>query len=475
MRPNDPLCDLSADISTLRQAVDHVTQQAQQFAERYQKNSGFQECLLFLHRALTSISDEDELWPDSALNIDWIQFGKTLKRRRQQAHLGQKEIAELAEVSEPMIRFIEAARKRPSRKLLLRLLALPALNMHLDDVIGTNNQPCVIPTLWMSPEYDPRQLITALVERLNGSGCSLEQTTAYLDATSALDWLATCSTPNYTALFSNTEAMETVARQIADQCGAGGVDVIALGSGDARREVRLVECLLEHTARRNIKDIRVFLLDISHMLLTEGHKYATAKIGSSVKNLFALHGNFHELAQYPLFGQGDLRSRCRVFTLFGGTMANLDNEVRFFRDTMSAAVPGDFFVTDYANTYAPADEPDRIRELDPPLHTGVLPAHKTWLSGSLLRHTKGVRAVDISIELNTDCTVRGSYELVFVANVTMDKGIPNRRFVVWRVRRYDPALLEECLGRTGWATEMRIPYGANERSNLTLALLRKSA
>lgn len=475
MRPKDPLRDLSTDISTLRHAVESVTKQAQHFAGHYEKNSGIQECLLFLQRALTSISDEDELWPDPAVNVDWVEFGKTLKLRRQQARLGQKEVAELADVSESMIRFIEAAQKRPSRKLLLRLLALPALNMHLDDLLGDSGQPGVIPTLWMSAEYDPRQLITALVERLNGSGCSLEQTTAYLDASSAVDWLATCSTPNYLALFSNSEAMEAVAQQVADRCGAGGVDLIALGSGDARREVRLVECLLAHTARRNIKDIRVFLLDISHMLLTEGHKYATAKIGSSVKNLFALHGNFHELAQYPLFGQGDLRSRCRVFTLFGGTMANLDNEVRFFRDTMSAAIPGDFFVTDYANTYAPADEPDRIRELDPPLRTGVLPGHKTWLSGSILRHTRGVRAVDISIELNTDCTIRGSYELVFVANVTMEKGTPSRRFVVWRVRRYDPALLEECLARTGWSTEMRIPYGGNERSNLTLALLRKSS
>ena len=475
MRPQDPLRDLSADISTLRQAVDHVTQQAQQFAERYQKNSGFQECFLFLQKALISISDEDELWPDPGIDIDWVEFGKTLKLRRQQASLGQKEIAELVEVSEPMIRSIEAARRRPSRKLLLRLLAVPALNMHLDDLLGSSGQPGVIPTLWMSPEYDPRQLITALVERLNGSGCSLEQTTAYLDATSAMDWLATCSTPNYLALFSNAEAMEAVALQVAERCGAGGVDVIALGSGDARREVRLVECLLEHTARRNIKDIRVFLLDISHVLLTEGHKYATSKIGSAVKNLFALHGNFHELAQYPLFSQGDLRSRCRVFTLFGGTMANLDNEVRFFRDTMSAAIPGDFFVTDYASAYASADEPDRIRELDPPLRSGVLPGHKTWLSGSLLRHTKGARSVDISIELNTDCTVRGSYELVFVANVTMEKGTASRRFVVWRVRRYDPVLLEECLARTGWATEMQIPFGGNERSKLTLALLRKNS
>jgi serine/threonine protein kinase len=44
-------------------------------------------------------------------------------------------------------------------------------------------------------KLDPTQLI----ERLNGSGCSLEQTTAYLDYPSAAGWLATCSTPAYLA------------------------------------------------------------------------------------------------------------------------------------------------------------------------------------------------------------------------------------------------------------------------------------
>ena len=216
--------------------------------------------MLFVQKALTSISDEDEIWPDPSVKIDWVAFGKKVKQRRLQARLAQKELADLADVSESMIRFVESAQKRPSRRLLLRLLALSPLNLHLEDIIGHNSQPGVIPTLWLAPHYDPRQLITDLVERLNGSGCSLEQTTAYLDYQSSADWLATCNAPNYLAAFSNTEALEAVAARIAEQCGAGGVDLIAIGSGDAKREVKLVECLLQHTAKRNIKDIRVFSL-----------------------------------------------------------------------------------------------------------------------------------------------------------------------------------------------------------------------
>ena len=475
MSTQNPPRELSADISSLRLAVEQLTQQAQSLADYYGKNAGVQECLLFLHKALTCVSDEDELWPDPSIQIDWVSFGKKMKQRRQQAKLGIKELADLADMSESMIRFVEGAKKRPSRKLLLRLLAIPDLNLRLEDVIGDRSQAGVIPTLWIAPRYDPRQLITELVERLNGSGCSLEQTTAYLDYQSACDWLATCNTPSHLEAFSNTEALELVAERVAEKCGAGGIDIIALGSGDAHREVKLVECLLQHTKRRNIKDVRVFLIDISHMLLAEGIKHAQAKLGNSVKNIFALHGSFHELSQYPLFLPGDMRSRCRVFTLLGCTLANLDNEVRFFRDTMNAAGVGDFFIADYTNAYASPEEPERIRELDPPILGGVLPTHQEWLGGAIKRFSKGARSVELSIELNTDCIVRGSYELVFVANVTMEKAVQPRRFVVWRVRRYDPTLLEDCLSRTGWAAEMRIPYGGNERQKLTLSLMRKVA
>lgn len=473
MSAADPPRDLSVELSSLRKVVQQAMQQAQSLADSYEKNADIQECVLFLQNALSAISDEDEVWPDPKVKVDWGAFGKTVKNRRKQARLGQKELAELVEVSESMIRFIEAGQKRPSRRLLLRLLSLSPLNLRMEDIVGSNSHQGLIPTLWLAPHYDPLRLITDLVERLNGSGCSLEQSTAYLDQRSAADWLATCNAPNYLAMFSNNEALDAVASRIAEKCGAGGVDLIALGCGDAKREVKIVECLLQHAKRHNIKDIRVFLVDISHTLLTEGHNYAKAVLGDSVANIIALHGNFHQLSQYPLFSPADMRSRCRIFTLLGLTLANLDNEVRFFRDTMNVAAPGDFFIADYSNAYAPPEEPERIRELDSPIRTGVAPAHKVWLGGPIQRYTKGLRSIDFSVELNTDCVVRGSYELVSVANAIMENGLPNRRFVVLRVRRYDAALLEDCLSRTGWSAEMRIPYGANERQNLTLSLLRK--
>lgn len=470
-----PLADLSVEVKNLRKAIGDLAAHTQRLADQYKKNAGVQDCLRFLERALTSISDEDENWPDRSVKIDWVEFGKVLKVRRKSSGMGIKEVAEMAGISESMFRFIETAEKRPSLNLVRQLLMIPRLNLRMDDILGESSGDSVIPTVWFAPHYDPRQMIVDLVAQLNGAGCSLEQTGAYLDYQSADDWLTTCNAPSYRAAFSNTAALEMVAKQIAESCGAGGLDVIAIGSGDAKREVKFVECLLEHTRNRNIKDIRLFLVDISHSLLTEAHNHARNTLGNSVKHIVALHGNFHDLSQFPLFSHADRRSRSRVFTLLGCTLVNLDNEFRFFRDTMNAASPDDFFLADYTNAYASPDDAEQIRALDPPLTTGVQPTHKTWLGGPIRRYTKGVNTVDFSVELNTDCIVPGSYELAFIANVTLGKGEQSRRFVTWRVRRYDPALLEECLARAGWKTELRIPYGGNERQRLNLMLLRKLA
>lgn len=467
--------ELSTEINHLRQQVDQVIKKAQSLVDRHEKNTDLGDCLLFLQRALSCLNDEDDQLPEQLGKVDWVAFGKTLKRQRTQAKLGIKELADLVDVSDSMIRHIESAEKRPGARLLLRLLALAPLNLRPEDLHSESSQPGVVPTIWAAPHYEPRQLIAELVDRLNGSGCALEQTTAYLDYQSASDWLATCNAPNYLAAFSNTSALEAAAARIADQCGAGGIDLIAIGCGDAKREVKLAECLLAHTARRNIQDIRVFLLDISHSLLTEGHNHAKAALGHSVKSILALHGNFHELSQYPLFNRSDRRTRSRVFTLLGCTLANLDNEVRFFRDTMSAASPGDFFLADYTNAYAPPEEPEKIRALDPAFQASMRESHKMWLGGPIYRYCRGARAIDFALEVSTDCIVRGSYELTYVAHVTMEKDMPKRRFVVQRVRRYDSELLEDCLARTGWAQVMRSPYGGNDQSNLTLLLLRKAS
>ena len=138
-----------------------------------------------------------------------------------------------------------------------------------------------------------------------------------------------------------------------------------------------------------------------------GHNNARDALGKSVKSIVALHGNFHDLPKYPLYSEKDVRTRTRVFTMLGCTLANLDNEVRFFRDTMSSAVQGDFFLTDFTNTYASAESPEQIRAADPHYLSGIREATKSWLAGPLYRYHKGISEIEVSMDLNTDCTVRG--------------------------------------------------------------------
>lgn len=466
--------EISAPLRDLKKRITEDVESAQRLSSVYAKNTAIHECLLFLQKALVCVSEDgEELWLDSSVKIDWNEFGKRLKRKRMQANLGQKQLADLVDISEAMIRAIEGGQRRPSREVLLRLLAAPPLGLRLEDIASDSANDGVVPTSWLAPHYDPSQMITTMVEQLNGAGGSLEQTTAYLDYQSAKDCLDIFNSQSYLDAFSDTSALEHAARRIAAESGAGGLDIIALGSGDSKREIKLVEYLLQHGRAHGVSDIRLFLLDISHSLLTVGHGNAREALGKWVKSIIALHGNFHDLPKYPLFSERDVRTRTRVFTMLGCTLANLDNEVRFFRDTMSSAAKGDFFVVDFTNAYAPADSLEQIRSTDPSYLAGVRSSYKSWLAGPLHRYVRGLSEVEFSMDINTDCTVRGSYELTYVAHLTVQGTPSRRRFAIFRVKRYEVEKLEACLSRSGWMPIERLSYGSNNRNKITLSLLKR--
>jgi uncharacterized SAM-dependent methyltransferase len=60
-----------------------------------------------------------------------------------------------------------------------------------------------------------------------------------------------------------------------------------------------------------------------------------------------LQGNFHGLGHYPQVSYAPAKGRRRrIYTMLGNTLANLDNEPRFFKHCMSHCQPGDFLVLD---------------------------------------------------------------------------------------------------------------------------------
>ena len=93
----------------------------------------------------------------------WKNLGKRLKLKRMQANLGQKELAELADISDGMVRAIEAGLRRPSREVLLRLLAAPQLGLRLEEIASDSANDGVVPTSWLAPHYNPSAMISEMV------------------------------------------------------------------------------------------------------------------------------------------------------------------------------------------------------------------------------------------------------------------------------------------------------------------------
>ena len=430
-----------------------------------------EESEMFLQQALSRISvgteAENEHWLD---DIDWKEFGKRFSNRAKEAGIQQKELAGLVGVTPQTIRNIWTAKKKPSRELMLKLLAVPRLRLRVSDIVG-DAQPALVTTSWFATEYDPRQMIMDMRAKILGSGDSLEQSTAYLDPQSAADWLSISLATGFVALYSNTKPLEQAADIVTSSARRGGLTVVALGSGDARREVTFAQFCANKLNKP--RDLMLRLLDISHTLLTFGYKHAEEMLGPLGVSVMTMHANFHDLSKYPIFGRGSKKPGQRVFTLLGNTLANLDNEVRFFRDTLSGCVPGDYFLADFTIAHAPADKPDEIRLSDPVFQSALPEARKLWLSGPLWRYGKGVKDVDIAIELETNCMVRGSYETHYVAKVSTDDGLPDRRFSMFRIIRYDSDKLIECLEQLGWKAKMVVPYASNERNKIMLMLLQK--
>jgi hypothetical protein len=260
-----------------------------------------------------------------------------------------------------------------------------------------------------------------------------------------------------TATFRRNIPLGAIAQAIARETKQGGHNVIALGCGDAHLEVRLVQHLAEE---RSPPEISLCLFDVSQPLLSAGFTYATDTLGALPGiAVWAVQGNFHHL---PLYGQLDRspssHKRSRIFCMLGNTLANLDNEPRFFQYSLVDCVPGDLLVLDVQQSHAAADNPEEIRDRDSTLGAPFSKAHAEWFAGPIYRHCKDVVKVDFAWEIQTECPMPGSYAIDAIATVKAT-GRPDRRFSMFRVKRYDISKLSQCLERLGWTQLAAQPCG----------------
>lgn len=409
------------------------------------------------------------------------EFGKTLERLRTAAKISRTELASRAGLSRNTILNIESGKNNPTYMTMTRLLAVPELGLRHDEVPWrqpSDGEAQSAPNCWIAPGYDPIKMFVDLITLLNGQGGSVEQTYAYLDPKSALKWISLCNQNNYAPLYRETMPLGPMAAKILECAGHARIDFIALGAGDGRDEVRLVQKLMEQNELGQLKsrpDISLYLLDISQPLLSEAYRHASETLGGQHGvTAWAVQGNFHHLPRYTQLHYAPQRShRRRLIAMIGNTLGNLDNEPSFLRHCLVGFAPGDMLLLDVQVAQAPASDPDAIRRKDPALQAPVRPFHVEWLGGLLQRYCSGVVDIKLRYELETSCPAPGSYCLDTIATVKLADG-KEKQFSVFRFKRYEAQGLIRILEPLGWQAVTQLPYGPNpEQPTKMLLLFRK--
>ena len=408
------------------------------------------------------------------------KFKQLLYERRTMAGLSQARLAELAGLAESAIANIESGRALPTQLALLHLLSVPELKLEVSDLPWevAESDPNFALNCWLAPGFDPVKMIKELSMQVNSFGGHIEQGFLYMDPMSAADWCAIADLKDYDEMQASMQ-LDRAASVILEQCGKMGLDVVALGPGSARNEVRLVEQIL---AQGGHGDVRLYLLDISQPLLSVAYRHAAETLADRGGVVFAIQGNFHHLPRYGQLLYSPQRAhRRRLVTMLGHTFSNLENELRFVRNSLVGFGAGDLLLLDIRLAYASTDRPaDEIIEKDPGLlkarGRGVSSAlRQRWdefLTGPIRRYAHVQTEIDMLRVLDLSCPIPGSYAGDARARVRLPSG-EEREFSVYYSRRYDSTKLQAALSREGWETVANWAYGG-EVNPCMLFLLRKS-
>lgn len=439
-----------------------------------------QGLLGLLHKTCPRETDGQSDAPDAEGTLDPTrlhEFGQLLTRLRG-TKLSCTKLAQLASLSRNTIFNLEHGRVNPEHSTVLRLLSVRELGLSRDQVPWrrpSESSFFASPNCWIAPGYDPIKMFVDLINLLNGQGGPIEQTYAYLDHQSALHWYSLANQSGYATEHRESMPLGPMAAKILESTGRGCIDLIALGAGDGRQEVRLALHILEKGGElfsRHRADLCLHLLDISQPLLSEAYRHAAASLASRRGvTVWAIQGNFHHLPRYTQLHYAPERAhRRRVITMLGNTWGNLDNEPSFIRHCLGDFAPNDLLLMDVDLARAPADQPDAIRRQDHALQNGMKPAHVEWLGGPLLRYCQGAVDVKFRYELETNCPVPGSYCLDAMATVTgADKR--ERRFSVFRFKRYDLERLTKLLASHGWQLLAQLPHGVENGKPVQMVML----
>ena len=388
------------------------------------------------------------------------RFADLLRQHREDAGLTQLQLAQFAGLSLSLIRKLEQGSTHPTRSALLALCSVAELKLLPSEATIHATVKEIshrhAPNWYIPPGFDSVAMMSELAQQMNSSGGTLEQTYAYLDHKSALDWIQLCNTPSYVAMCRESFPHRLLAERLREVVGQVGLDIIALGPGDGRSEVMLVQNILQKSDQANI---RFYLFDASQPLLSRAFKHA-ADTFTDESGVFVcgIQGNFHQLPRYMQLHYTPARShRRRVYVLVGNTIGNIEHEPQFFQNAFAGAAPGDILIFDADHAYTNTGDPADIWRVDPALQKPIPESHQRWLAGPIERYCKDVQSVTFDWRLDTDRPLPGSYGLQFIAKVGLP-GMQHKTFCMFSIRRYDPSSMVRCLQKLDWSLTAQLPF-----------------
>lgn len=321
------------------------------------------------------------------------------------------------------------------------------------------------PNSWLAPQYDPGQMAQELQRAVNSRGGVIDQSLLYVDPQSALRWLQLSRSSRYLTSWDTSpiQSLALDAQQILAP-HRPPVEIIALGCGDARIEVRFALHLRQAMPQ---VDMQLRLLDISHVLLAAAHDEAVRGLAGSRVEVTTMHANFHRLPRYTELALAPSSRTRRIWTLCGYTVSNLDSEAAFFDNLGACSRPDDLLLLDLQLAAGSPEDVASGTCQDPLLKAEYsVDDYLPWLTDPFARHCTGFSSVEISRQFEVG-VVPGSYAINWHAKVLLTTGA-QRSFVVARSRRYSLPLLLEWMSSRGWAQVSARAYGPNARAAAVL-------
>ncbi len=312
---------------------------------------------------------------------------------------------------------------------------------------------------------NPLMLEEKLHSMINGTGRNIDQMFLYTSPSSVAMWLRETALEDYRV--ANSLPIESLANGIIRRIvktipTQTRLKIFSLGSGEARQEQRLIQTLARTSPFENLK---LHLIDASYPLLVIGFEECH-KVFFSYPNVktVGIYQDFYTLPEnQDLIKSLHKTDEVKLFTMVGGTFSNLEKEFSFIREILGCAPSKTLFVVDTVLPYAPANEPEKVKEKEPWLQ-GRAPwarfAEQRWaipFKEHLSHIVKGPEDIKfVPVLDNRTCQIPGSYA------IEMRASVGQTQFTVQRIKRHDLESLIEAFKGENWSLVSSYPF-YNER------------